>query len=169
MKENAILDELVWDEADGSLRYKGVRYLLVRPETLGELLKAVEPVAGDRAGEALFQGGFTGGRLSCQTYRKLHGFTDEEILDFMTGMGGEIGWGRFELERYSAAEGVLEIRVCGSAFAEAYGRSDRPVCHLIRGIVAGMGTALLGLECGALETDCEAKGDPCCRFVLSEA
>jgi predicted hydrocarbon binding protein len=167
MRENAILDNLTYDEREGALRYKGVRYLLIRPETLGELLKAVEPVAGDQAGEALYRGGFEGGRLSTETYREIHGFSDREIIDFMMRMGREIGWGRLSLESYRPGEGLLEVRVAGSAFAEAYGPSSRPVCHLIRGVVAGMGSALLGRACRGLEPSCEAAGDPCCRFTLA--
>ncbi|MCF8060957.1 MAG: hypothetical protein K9M82_00435 [Deltaproteobacteria bacterium] len=167
MEKNAILSNLVYEEEAGTLRYKGVRYLLIRPETLGELLKAVEPVAGDQAGEALYRGGFEGGRLSTKTYREVHGFSDREIIDFMMRMGREIGWGRLSLEQYSSDGPVLEVRVRGSAFAEAYGPSSRPVCHLIRGVVAGMGSVLLGREVRALEPACESMGDPCCRFTLS--
>jgi len=169
MEENAILNNLAYDEKGGTLRYKGVRYLLIRPETLGELLKAVEPVAGEQAGEALYRGGFEGGRLSTTTYREVHGFSDREIIDFMMRMGREIGWGRLSLERYSPDPGRMEVRVEGSAFAAAYGPSSRPVCHLIRGVVAGMASVLLGRECRAVETACEAVGDPCCRFTLSGA
>lgn len=169
MTENTILGNLVYNDAEGSLRYKGVRYLLLRPETLGKLLKAVEPMAGDLAGEALYAGGFTGGLLSSKTYQEMHGLTDQETIAFMMRMGREIGWGRFSLERYDPGEGLLSVLVSGSAFAEAYGASDRPVCHLIRGIVAGMGSALMGKDCNALETDCAAAGAECCRFVLEEA
>ena len=167
MEENAILSNLAYDGETGAIRYKGVRYLLIRPETLAELLKAVESVAGEQAGESLYRGGFEGGRLSTTTYREIHGFSDREIIDFMMRMGREIGWGRPSLDRYSPEQGVLEVRVTGSAFAEAYGSSSRPVCHLIRGVVAGMGSVLLGRSCRALEPACEAMGDACCRFTLS--
>ena len=157
---------MIWDENEGSLRYKGIRYLVIRPETLSDLFKAVEPVAGERAGEALFRGGFTGGNLSSRAYREIHGFSDEEILDFMLTMGGQIGWGRFSLEAWDKGSGDLVVRVTSSPFAEAHGEADEPVCHLLRGIVAGMGSALLERECGAVETSCQAMGDDCCRFVL---
>ena len=166
MNENEILKALIWDETDGSLRYKGVRYLLIRPETLGKLMEVEGPGVEGRAGESLFQGGFTGGFLSSKTYRDMHGFSDEEIIAFMMSMGGQIGWGRFSLEAFDAESSVLAVRVKGSPFAEVQGEAKGPACHLIRGIVAGMGSALLGRQCGAVETSCEAMGDDCCRFIL---
>jgi hypothetical protein len=41
MSENSILNELVYDQASGALRYKGVRYLLIRPETISGFQKAM--------------------------------------------------------------------------------------------------------------------------------
>ncbi len=162
---NPILQDIVADPEDGALRYKGVRYLLIRPETLAGIQKAIE--AGAAEGEhPMYRGGFDGGFLSSTRYRDIHGFTDPEILDFMMEMGGFIGWGKFHLDRYDRAAQVLEVSVTASPFAEAYGKAHSPVCHLIRGVVAGMGSALLGFEVRAEERACSALGDPYCRFVL---
>ena len=90
---NAILDEIVYNPDKGALHYKEVRYLLIRPETLAGMQKALERVSGTEANEIIFQGGFDGGYLSARKYREIYGFCDEEILDFMVRMGSQIGWG----------------------------------------------------------------------------
>lgn len=167
MTENTILKELVHDPREGALSYKGVRYLLIRPETLAGMQKALERDTGRMEFEALYEGGFAGGYLSSKNYKEMHGFSDRDVLEFMTKMGGDIGWGRFQVEQYDPGEEVLKISVHSSPFAEAYGEADHPVCHLLRGIVAGMGTALFKRECSALETQCRAMGDDCCRFALT--
>ncbi|MBW2015982.1 MAG: 4-vinyl reductase [Deltaproteobacteria bacterium] len=166
MNENTILKDLRHDAHEGSLRYKGVRYLLIRPETIVGFQKAIEGSTGEGQCEALYKGGFDGGYLSSKNYREIHGFTELEVLDFMARMGGEIGWGRFKIERYDPNTRALEVSVTASPFAEAYGESAHPVCHLIRGIVAGMGSALLGIKCDAVETACSAMGADRCLFNL---
>ncbi len=167
MSENSIVKELRYDADEGALRYKGIRYLLIRPETLADLQKTMEQNPAGQERNALYEGGYTGGYLSSTKYRDIFGFTDHEILDFMARMGREIGWGRQEIEKYDADNGILEISVASSPFAEAYGESSIPVCHLICGIVAGMGSVLFGKRCRSVETACSAMGAEKCRFTLS--
>jgi predicted hydrocarbon binding protein len=84
----------------------------------------------------------------------------------MMDMGPQIGWGRFELERFNPVQECLTVKVYHSPFAEAYGSSSLPVCHLIRGVLGGMATAVFGREAEAKEVSCLAKGDECCRFEI---
>jgi predicted hydrocarbon binding protein len=166
---NAILAALQWDPAAGSLAYNGVRYLLVRPETVIEFQRAVEAHAGaEAAGELLYAGGFAGGQLSGRRYREEFKLSEAEAVTFMCRMGGEIGWGAFELLRLDLPAGRLEVAVRASPFAQAYARSPdgRPVCHLIRGVLGGLLSGLLARPVRARETGCAAAGAPACRFVV---
>jgi predicted hydrocarbon binding protein len=166
MSDNPILDELVYDQSSGALMYKGVRYLLIRPETIAGFQKALGANCGKNADGNLFEGGYTGGRLSAQKYKALHGFSDTEIIEFMMNMGNQIGWGNFSLVRYDPTDKHLCVAVKHSPFAQAYGQSSQSVCHLIRGVLAGMASVLFGADCAAEETECRAKGDAYCRFVI---
>jgi predicted hydrocarbon binding protein len=167
MSGNSILDELVYDQASGSLLYKGVRYLLIRPETIAGFQKAISEICGQQAEEKLFEGGFAGGSLSAQKYKTLHNFSDHEIIEFMMSMGNQIGWGHFSLERYDPKAEHLCVSVKNSPFAQAYGTSSDGVCHLIRGVLAGMAAVLFAGNCTAEEVECQARGDACCRFEIA--
>lgn len=164
--ENEILQGLEWDSDHGCLTFNQVRYLLIRPETLVDFQKAVEAELGERAGELLYAGGFTGGSLSSRRYKEVFGYSDEEIVGFMCRMGGQIGWGRFELVELDPAVGRLIVRVYGSPFAEAYGAADQEVCHFIRGVMAGLGAGIFDAEVDAVESRCAARGEPGCEFVV---
>lgn len=163
---NPILEALEFDEEKGALSFKGVRYLLIRPETLVEFQKGLEERLGEEAQEILYRGGFSGGHLSTKKYREAFGYKDEEIVRLMMTMGGQIGWGNFTLEEFSLEAKRLIVTVTGSPFAVAYGKSKGPVCHMIRGVMAGMGYALFGEDVAAVELHCLAKGDELCRFLI---
>ena len=167
MSENSILDELEYDQATGSLLYKGVRYLLIRPETIAGFQKALVESCGLQAEDKFFAGGFSGGSLSTQKYKALHNFADREIIDFMMKMGNQIGWGHFSLEQFDPKAKRLCVIVRNSPFAQAYGESPQGVCHLIRGVLAGMAGVLLAGDCTAQEVNCLAKGDAYCRFEIA--
>lgn len=165
--ENSVLQGLTFDADAGRLAFKDVRYLLIRPETIVGFQKAVERELGERAGELLYQGGFTGGSLSARRYREVFGYSDREIVEFMCRMGCEIGWGSFELRTLEAAHGELVIEVTQSPFAEAYGQAATGVCHLIRGVLGGLAEGVFGKPVRAEEVLCLAQGDRVCRFVVS--
>lgn len=83
MNPNTILDELMYHQASGALTYKGVRYMLIRPETIVGFQKTIEESSPRTAGDAIFQGGFRGGYLSAKTYKDIHDFDNSRIIEFM--------------------------------------------------------------------------------------
>ena len=165
---NEILDNLKIET--GRLTFKDVRYMLIRPDTVVDFQKAVEAMVGpEQCAEAMMAGGYTGGSRSSKRYKEVFNYTDEEIVAFMCRMGGEIGWGKFGLIELDAAGKQLVIEVEGSPFAEAYARDEPspfPVCHMIRGVLAGMAAGIFDGDVASEETECAAKGDPVCRFVV---
>lgn len=164
--ENKILKELHFISEKGGLFFREVRYILIRPETLSTLQKAMEREIGEKASEILFQSGYEGGSLSTQRYREAFQCTDEEVVQFMIRMGPQIGWGRFELETFDPVLKQLRVKIHRSPFAEAYGSSPLPVCHLIRGVLAGMASIVFKKEVRAKELSCLAEGNPFCRFEV---
>jgi predicted hydrocarbon binding protein len=164
--ENSILDNLDYDADSGRITFKDVRYMVIRPDTVVDFQKAVEAEIGERVTEMMMAGGYTGGSRSSRRYKELFNYSDGEIVTFMCKMGGEIGWGRFEVEKLDTEGKELIVVVRDSAFAEAYGSSDKAVCHMIRGVMAGMAAGIFGTEVSSEETLCRAKGDEVCRFVL---
>ncbi len=166
MSGSSILDELVYDQSSGTLTYKGIRYLLIRPETITGFQKELEKIAGEEAKEGFYQGGFRGGYLSAKKYREIFDFSDKEIIEFMMKMGTEIGWGCFTLDHYDAERGIMRVTVRNSPFAGSYGKSFEGVCHLTRGVVGGMSSVLFDQDCTASEVECVSKGDDRCVFVV---
>ncbi len=162
----SILEEINFLPEKGGLFFKEVRYLLIRPETLVTFQKAIEKELGGKASEILYQSGVQGGTLSSKSYREVLGLSDEKIIYFMIEMGSQIGWGRFELERFDPSQKSLVVKVYHSPFAEAYGFSTKSVCHFIRGVLGGMATIVFGREMIAKELACISRGDPCCRFEM---
>ena len=168
MNQNSIIDQLMYDPAFGTLTYRDVRYLLIRPETIVGFQKTIEKHSRTGAQEALFQGGYRGGYLSVKKYKEMQNLSDSETISFMMTMGAEIGWGNFQLIEYDFEIRKLQIKVKNSAFAEAYGESKEGVCHLINGVLSGIATVLFARDCIGSETECLAKGDKHCVFHISE-
>jgi predicted hydrocarbon binding protein len=164
--DNSILSELKFDDARGALLYKDVRYLLIRPETLIAFQKAAEEKLGAGADELLYAGGFTGGSLSAKRYREVFGLSDAQSVEFMAQMGAQIGWGKITVSRFDVSSCTLELVVESSPFAAAYGKSERGVCHLIRGVFAGLASGIFSRAVESREEECLAMGHARCKFVI---
>ncbi len=142
----------------GALSYRGSRFLLVRPETLVALQKAVEAALGERAAACLVTGGRAGGGSAVRT---LEGSV-EQVVERLLTMGGEIGWGEFTLERLTPGELVVTVK--NSPLAHAYGAASGPVCHLTRGVLERLAELAFGRTAVATETACAAAGASACCF-----
>lgn len=146
------------DDGSGALTVDGARYLLIRPETLAALQKAVEAALGRRAADCLAAGGREGG---ARATAGLAG-SGEQRARRLVEMGRAIGWGRFTLEHFGHDGLVVTVR--RSPFAEAYGASAVPVCHLTRGVLESLALLTLGRPARVVESECAATGADHCRF-----
>ena len=133
-------------------------YVLIRPETLVALQKAVEAALGARAAECLVTGGLAGGAKATAA---LEGTREARVRRLLEA-GREIGWGDFALERLTPTE--LIVTVGDSPFARVYGRSPGPVCHLTRGVLQSLAASVLETPAAVEETACGAAGALRCRF-----
>jgi len=166
MSENSILNELEYDKTTGALTYKGVRYLLIRPETVVTFQKEMETALGEKANQGFYQGGFSGGYLSSKKYKEVFNFSDRQIIEFMMEMGTQIGWGRFSLTHFDFETKIIRISVENSPFVRAHEESSKGTCDLIRGVVGGMASVIFNQTCIASEVECISKGFDRCLFVV---
>jgi predicted hydrocarbon binding protein len=148
----------------GRLTFRGAPFILIRPETLVALQRAMEVALGPRAASCLAAGGRAGGARATLT---LPGDDVRARVEALLAMGAEIGWGLFSLERLTATE--LVVTVERSPFAETYGKASASVCHLTRGVLESLAVTALGGPATVLETACAATGAERCRFEARAA
>ncbi|HZF03630.1 MAG TPA: VOC family protein [Patescibacteria group bacterium] len=137
-------------------------YVLIRPETLVALQKAVEAALGARAAECLVAGGLAGGARATAA---LEGPPQARVQRLLEA-GRDIGWGDFALERLTPRQ--LIVTVGDSPFARVYGRAGAPVCHLTRGVLQTLASTVLEAPVAVAETACAAVGAERCRFETVE-
>jgi predicted hydrocarbon binding protein len=171
LSNNAILEDLVHDESHGSLAFQNTRYLLIRPETLAAFQTKMEEIIGEEpSGMVLYSGGFEGGKLSGVKYKEEFNLSAREAVEFMCRMGGEIGWGAFQLVELDSSGPRMVVEVSYSPFAEAYKTvPTRGVCHFTRGVLGGLVEGLFRKHVNVSEPNCLALGDNRCRFEIGAA
>lgn len=162
---NEVIANLEFDDETGVLSYHGIRYFLIRPETLGDLYTLLKQSMGKKGDNAFFQAGYTGVSRSLRAYEAQLGLKGEALLSFLTKMGSHLGWGSMALLSLDLPGKRMRIEVKNSVFAQAGGGQEAQ-CHMLRGVLAAMGEAVFGSPASVREVACLAKGDASCHFVI---
>ncbi len=166
---NPVLENLLYDAASGTLEFNGIRYMLIRPETIVEIQKAIEEKFGaEVAWEIFYQSGYRGTSLTAEKLLK-QGLSPQRCLEVMFQMGSHLGWGNFKTTQTGPKiDKAIEVTIQGSPFAKAYGLSDRAVCALLSGALAGIFSTLTNKKYICREIKCLAVGHSHCHFRMEQ-
>ena len=107
------------------------------------------------------------GAFLASRYRDVFGYPPEQVLTAVSYMLSESGWGAMSMEMANLEREELVFKVLDSPFAEVYGPSTQPVCYTLLGVLRGVAMTLFDKPADGGEVQCAAKGDTCCRFVVS--
>lgn len=163
MAGNPLLEALRHEPARGALSVDGVRYLLIRPETLLAVQQAIEDQLPGRSAAILHAAGRSGGQRTGRRFREAFPRRDPaSTLRAVCELGTDAGWGRLEL----VATEPITVEVDCGPLAETASAPDGPVCHLLRGVLAGIVEGVLGTPVVAREDICAAVSGDRCRFVI---
>jgi predicted hydrocarbon binding protein len=164
---NQLLGSLEYDSERGSLSLQNARYVLMPPALLMELQKNLEGAHGREAAQFFIEAGVGEGTAIAGRFRDVFGYPPDQVLGAVAFLLSESGWGTFTAEMLNLEGRELVFRVMESPFADVYGPSIQPVCHMVLGLLQGVGMAIFDTETTGMEVQCAAKGDTCCRFVVS--
>lgn len=166
-----ILDRLEVDPEEGIVRLFGTRFCLATPNLLVVVQRELESIMGSSAKAPIYMAGEDAAKAGAQAVRRLveeGRFTDrEEAVDYLATMWSAYGHGRIEIDFADISEGRVRFTIRNSLIAEAYGPSEKPVCHFYAGYGAGIVSALVGRELHCEEMACTAMGSERCEFEVA--
>lgn len=160
---NRFLGGMTFSAGRGEMSFNGLRYMLIRPETLVRFQKAVDGEIGARTAELMAAAVREVGESIGDRYRAA-GQSPAEALASMAASAAELGWASFEVSGVAEPGGMVRVTARNSAFAQAYGANDGPVCHVIRGLFSGAISRMVGQVTRASEVRCTCMGEPACEF-----
>ncbi len=133
--------------------------------------------AGQECGYATFQG-IRSSREWDEVVTPMIERIEDQIYSFVS-VAIAFGWGDLTVQELVPHE-KLVIRASDSyeakGYLDAYGTADAGKCYMLRGVAAAFMDLIYGSEYPdgcfqylAIETHCQAKGDPHCEFVARKA
>lgn len=164
---NQLLGSLTYEAERGALSLSTARYVMLSPAMFVELQKSVESHLPQNVAEIMTETAEGDGAFLASRYRDAFGYPADQVLSAVSYMLTESGWGAMSVEMAHFEGEELVFKVLDSPFAEVYGPSTQPVCYTLLGVLRGVAMTLFDKPATGAEVQCLAKGDSCCRFVVS--
>jgi len=158
---------LVRDGQKGLIVENGIRVIAIRAAALQACIEKVVGAAGSIvAGTLLYQAGKEIGRISFQSLEDQIGVPDDalRVIDTLVVDGG---WGRCVDLAVGARTYTVSIKDCPLCHER---KSREPLCHMARGVAAGVLEAYLNKKAkNSKEVKCAAVSGDLCVFEVSFA
>lgn len=155
----------------GTVEIRGQRFLLVPASFISAIEdRLIQDFGREIAATFLYEVGKTAGRSYVEMAKRL-GFkteTSEDVRRILEKLGTLGGWARVELVKADMKARRAIIRWWNGVSVRDR-KSEAPVCHIGRGLMAGGAEVIFGTGCEAIERRCEAMGHEFCEVVVGES
>lgn len=153
-----------WNRDKGNFLVLGNPSIIMSCETFLRMQKGAEEMLGsDGAAVLFYEAGKKSGENWIKRFNEEWELEDQRFIEAVQNHFADVGWGKFSIIN---GEEIV-VRVENSFISNGYGKSDKPVCHFLRGYNAGLAETLSGKSIDSEEVRCAAKGDDCCEFVMT--
>lgn len=152
---------------EGKIEILGDRYVVVSCAWFTrKFYEEIEKYMGEASQGLFYEIGFRMGRDIAKRFLKISPLR-EKMLDFIGAAGYSLGW---MLTEYFYDGGVWYAYAHYTFESQGYIDSseikDKPVCHLLRGVLAGIVTEYMGKKFRCEEAACRGMGGRYCIFVI---
>jgi len=158
--------QIKWD--DGYLTIMGMPGIMLPLSAFIAFQKTLEDRSGrDRGGRDIYNQFKLVGREIANAEKRTYHKHGSELLFCTWELSSFAGFGKFIVIDMNAEKAKCIFNVQNSNIANIYGKSDRPSCHIMRGLAAGISQIAFerdDIEC--IETACKCTGYPECSFEV---
>jgi predicted hydrocarbon binding protein len=160
---NSYLKQREYNAEKGEIRIADEDWIMMRGSTFRSLFEATERILGRGAASVWLEAGRQAGRELSESLIKL-GMEFEELPQLLEEFFTEGGWGKIRTN-VNFEEKEAWVIIVNSATARQI-NGTKPVCHFVRGFIAGLSDVMFHGLTECLETKCIAKGDAYCEFQV---
>ncbi len=167
------------DFESGLIENRQGNRLLALPDTLIKgIYSALASEVGSAAGIVLFNCGSKWGKNFFRRFsEELNQFyqksvTEMEMIELVQCLKQcwkAHGWGIIEPNFDFYAQGLIEVRITHSAFAQAVKSPQEPSCYIEAGLLSAFFSELSGTKLHCVQTSCESLGASSNLFILGLA
>ncbi|GAA5092177.1 hypothetical protein [Paenalcaligenes hermetiae] len=161
-----LIERMIWDTKNGQILDEERRYVMLRADVLMGIFNQLPDAERQQALHSFMNSVKAHGSNSVAAYWLAINKNPQVLLDTMIRISAQLGWGAWQICKYTPQE--LTIEVINSPFAKASIVSQTPVCTPILGIMESMGSFIFNGPVQVLEHFCHAQPNhsKSCLFII---
>jgi predicted hydrocarbon binding protein len=160
-KFNSLLEQTEYHKEKGEIRIAGTDWILMSASTFRDLVKGTERMLGSGGVVIWLEVGQHAGKEFAKALL-MDEKEPEELQRLAEVFFTQCGWGKIQTKMNLAKKEAF-VTIRNSATSRQI-QSKEPVCHFIRGFIAGICDVIFNDSTECIETKCMAKGDALCEF-----
>ena len=150
-------------------RLNGDRDVIIRAEFLRDMMRKLRDEFGSAADVFLYKEGIALEESAEKFYIDRYGAEKLfHALTYFQSFYSALGWAKPELVFVDPPGRKATLRLYES-FECSKENGNKPYSHFLRGFINGSFSTMMGAKTSTREVLCQAKGDPCCEFLVTEA
>lgn len=161
-----LINRMIWDTENGQILDEDRRYVMLRADVLMGIFNNLPNTERQQALHSFMNSVKAHGSNSVAAYWLAINKNPQVLLDSMIRISAQLGWGAWQICKYTPQE--LTIEVINSPFAKASIVSQTPVCTPILGIMESMGSFFFDGPVQVSEQHCQAQPSlpQSCLFII---
>lgn len=155
----------VIDERTGQVSVAGEPFVLMHREALADIQREMEAILGRGVEGILVRAGYQRGRTFAMQLATLVSGDETAFVEGLRVFSTRTGL--FRVKEFKTDGERTLVTVTDSIVGRTYGRTQRPVCHYVRGFLLAVCEAFRHeRDLACRERRCEALGDGECTFEV---
>ncbi|MEM5834796.1 MAG: 4-vinyl reductase [Candidatus Aenigmatarchaeota archaeon] len=172
MEEWPILKKISYKPEKGELTLNKQRLVFMSARMLPSIHLAILKTIGEIANTEIYKSCEKSAKNYYKSWKKFlpKDLTKKEVIEDFLKYLEYWGFGNVDIVTLEVEEEIKSlIRIYDCSFFQYYEKSNKPVCYITAGIIAGLFSAVLDKKVSVKERKCKAIGDNFCEFEVSLA
>lgn len=163
---NEVMPGVIIDDVNFPVTVLNERAILLRKPLYKEMILYFKQKLGNIGNVYLYHVGYSWGKAAAESHIKLANGDIKKAIDIGSRFFNSMGFGRIKIKNFNIQLGRITIDVYDSFECEIVKEkgTKKPDSELVRGILSGWFSSLLGYKVIFKETKCIALGDEFCEF-----
>ena len=171
-------EEASWKGEEGEIKWQNKRYIITMMNILPGIKKELMDVSGEVARTVVFKAAYNDSKEAVENVLSSNlaklanklGLLDRKVSEKLAEIIAQQGFGKAHVKEVDLPEEgrvIVENSFESQYYLDNDIETEKPVCDMLRGLIAGASHALTEQEMHAEEVKCRALGDDKCEFLIS--
>lgn len=170
MVEWPILKKIFYNPENGELILNNQRLVFLSARMLPSIHLGILKTIGEIGNVEIYKSCEKSANNYYKNWKKFlpKGQTKKEVIEEFLKYLEYWGLGSVDIITLEVEKEIKSlIRIYDCSFSQYYEKSNKPVCYITAGIIAGLFSAVLNKKVSVKERKCKALGDNFCEFEVS--